>query len=87
MTARHDTRERAILVWLGKITSVFMMVLFVGILICYLFKPDNCAALTFFPAWAWGLLGVTLSAVSLLYKKRIHIALILCWLIFILIFA
>ena len=64
-----------------------MMVLFVGILICYLFKPDNCAALTFFPAWAWGLLGVTLSVGSLLYKKRIHIALILCWLIFILIFA
>ncbi|MHC4881635.1 MAG: endonuclease/exonuclease/phosphatase family protein [Planctomycetota bacterium] len=63
------------------------MVLFVGILICYLFKPDTCAALTFFPVWAWGLSGVIFSVGSLLYKKRIYITLVLCWFIFILIFA
>ncbi len=63
------------------------MILFVEILICYLFKPDTCAALTFFPAWTWGLFGITLSMGCLLYKKYIHITLIICWLVFILIFA
>ncbi|OQY06255.1 MAG: hypothetical protein B6I25_04310 [Planctomycetales bacterium 4572_13] len=63
------------------------MALFVGILICYLFKPDTCAALTFFPVWAWGFLGAVLSLVGLLYKKCIHITLVISWLVFILIFA
>ena len=63
------------------------MVLFVGILICYLIKSDTCAALTFFPVWAWGLLGAALSAGSLLYKKRLCLTLILCWLLFILTFS
>ena len=83
----YNTYERAILVWVGKITSVFSIALFVGILSCYLFKPDSCAALTFFPVWAWGLFGIALSVGSLLYKKRIHITLILCWFLFVLIFA
>jgi len=63
------------------------LVLFHVILACYAFKPDTFAALTFYPVWAWGLLGITLSIASFLCKKCIPVFLIISWLAFTLIFA
>jgi len=40
----------------GKLTAAISCFLLVVISSCYIFKPDSCAALTFFPPWTWGLL-------------------------------
>jgi vancomycin resistance protein VanJ len=81
-TTDINIHDKIILLWTGKIASILSLVLFPAILICHLFKPDTCAALMFYPIWAWGILGVTLSIGSLLYKKSISASLIIIWLAF-----
>lgn len=70
-----------------QVTTAISLVLLITVLFCYIFKPDSCAALTFFPPWAWGLLGMALASFTALYKKHILIITITSWLIFIAIFA
>jgi endonuclease/exonuclease/phosphatase (EEP) superfamily protein YafD len=79
--------DKVILVWTGQIASILSLVLFPVILACHVFKPDTSAALTFYPIWVWGILGITLSIGSLLHKKYISVSLIVIWLVFTLIFA
>ncbi len=54
---------------------------------CYTFRPDFFAALTFFPAWAWGLFGIVLAFFTALYRKRVLIIAVAGWLLFVLVFA
>lgn len=79
--------KKKILLWIGKLAATVSCVLLIAISCCFIFKPDSCAALTFFPPWAWGLLGITLAIFSVLYNKRILIISVIGWLIFILVFA
>ncbi len=86
-TTNVKAQDKVILAWTGKIASILSLVLLSVLLTCHVFKPDTFAALTFYPIWVWGILGLTLSIGSLLYKKCISVSLIISWLAFTLIFA
>ena len=83
----NDLFERLFLFWTGIIAFGFSVLLLIGMTVCYLLKPDAFAALTFFPAWGWGVAGLIISFGSLLYKRRICFALLSGWLLFIFIYA
>ena len=55
---------------------------------CYHLRPDFCTAVTFWPPWLWG--GVGLGITILAYRKsskRLTFAIVLLWLIFVAVFA
>lgn len=45
--------------------SVVSALLCFGLTVCYLVRPDACAAITIIPAWAWLAPGLLLSAIEL----------------------
>lgn len=48
---------------------------------CYLRRPDECAAITLWPAWIWILPGALLTALGYSTNKRLGLALLLTWLL------
>jgi endonuclease/exonuclease/phosphatase (EEP) superfamily protein YafD len=51
--------------------------------LCYLIRPDACAAVTIFPAWAWAAPGGFLAAIGWGYRtRRAGILVALIWLAF-----
>lgn len=72
---------------IGGCTLILSIVLITSLSYCYVYRPDNFAALTFFPPWAWGLLGIVLAGFTRSVHKRVYILLTLCWLVFIFCFA
>jgi vancomycin resistance protein VanJ len=73
--------------WTGKIFLAFSAILFLFISFCYYFRPDIFAAITFFPAWCWAVLGLILALPLLFLRKYIFIIAITSWLFFMFMFA
>lgn len=80
-------QSNKVILWVGKIFAFLSSLLFVAIFLSYLFRADNIAALTFFPPWVWGLAGLGMSFFAALYNKRIMAYIVLCWIIFVIVFA
>jgi endonuclease/exonuclease/phosphatase family metal-dependent hydrolase len=60
----------------------------VGIALCYWRRPDSCALITLYPAWAWFIVGAALLFLS--WRRtdlRAIIAFAALWLVFMLLFA
>ena len=65
--------------------SVLSASLCVVLAICYVARPDACAAITIFPSWAWLVPGLFLAALSLRGRgDRMGRAVFAAWLIFLL---
>jgi len=65
---------------------VLSALLLISLSLCYLFKPDFFAVITFYPAWTWTISGLFLAALGLLANKRVSLIAMLGWLVFIIIF-
>lgn len=63
-------------------------VLCTALAVCYLLRPDACAAVTFLPAWVWAPLGIALTLPALRAKKKtVLIAALALWMGFTLTFS
>ena len=59
------------------------LLLCAAVSLCYLIRPDACAAVTIFPAWAWAAPGGFLAAIGWGYRtRRAGILVALIWLVF-----
>jgi hypothetical protein len=67
--------------WLGLLFSVLSIVLGLGILACYIARWDTVSAVTLFPFWVWGIIGIGLSLMAWRLQRRIWcLLLFLTWL-------
>lgn len=82
-----NRRSDKVVFWTGKISTFVSLTLLAIIIFSYLSRPDYLAALTFFPPWAWGFAGLGASFFTALYNKRSMICIVLCWIIFVAVFA
>jgi endonuclease/exonuclease/phosphatase (EEP) superfamily protein YafD len=78
------TGKRSIIGNLAFALSLFSIIF---LSVAYILKPVNFAAITFFPAWSWGLGGLILSLFLLFANKNRCILMIQFWAAFIFIFA
>jgi len=77
----------AITRYAGKIAFIWSIFLFIAISLCYYFRPDSCAAITFFPTWLWAAIGLALALPLLFLGRKIFLAAIAAWLLFTFVFA
>lgn len=60
----------------------------VGLALCYWCRPDSCALITLYPAWAWFFIGIALVLISWQRRNaRALAAVITLWLAFLVLFA
>ncbi|MEN6385534.1 MAG: endonuclease/exonuclease/phosphatase family protein [Phycisphaerales bacterium] len=73
--------------FIGKAAFAISLLLMVFLTFAYSLKPDSLAAMTFFPAWSWGLAGIIISLLIRFLNKRFCILMIQLWAVFFFIFA
>jgi len=71
---------------LGMVGLVLSMVLLVGMSLVYSSKGDGWAAVRFYPAWCWAVLGVILALVGRGAGKWMWIIVVLVWVVYVPIF-
>jgi endonuclease/exonuclease/phosphatase (EEP) superfamily protein YafD len=69
--------------WVKPATLGVSALLCAAASLCYGLRPDSCAAVTFWPAWAWPAMGLVLAALGASRAgKRAAVAVVLLWLLF-----
>jgi endonuclease/exonuclease/phosphatase (EEP) superfamily protein YafD len=59
-----------------------------GLALCYWRRPDSCALITLYPAWAWFFMGIAVVLISWRRREmRAVVAVAMLWLVFLLLFA
>ena len=56
--------------WLGRLFSGLSIALGFGILACYIARWDTVSAVTLFPLWVWGIIGIGLSLMAWRLQRR-----------------
>jgi endonuclease/exonuclease/phosphatase (EEP) superfamily protein YafD len=80
---KQPSRPSKLLFQFQKYVLGLSLLLCAMVSLCYLIRPDACAAVTIFPAWAWAAPGGFLAAIGWGYRtRRAGILVALVWLIF-----
>jgi hypothetical protein len=84
---QHITSQSSGFSVIGKLAAFLSLIMIVILSYCYTIKADSYAALTFYPAWCWGLGGLILSFFIRYTNKRHCILMMQLWAVFFFIFA
>jgi vancomycin resistance protein VanJ len=74
-----NQKNKSVLGWLPKLLLAISFFLWFVVSPIYIYQPDFCAALTFWPVWLWAILGIVSSFVAMGVNKKARLVIILAW--------